>query len=94
MLSGPEKFPGLSRNGPCRSVKLEQKICFNLQSKKARSVLSSQSSVKNIGLTLKQCEGKSHRVCSAYGRKIRALHHLYSFDVSIYEIIHIFELRL
>ena len=29
-----------------RPVKLEEKICFNLQSKKARSVLSSQSSVK------------------------------------------------
>ena len=29
-----------------RPVKLEQKICLNLQSKKARSVLSSQSSVK------------------------------------------------
>ena len=29
-----------------RPVKLDQKICFNLQSKKARSVLSSQSSVK------------------------------------------------
>ena len=26
---------------------------------------------ENIGLTLKQCEGKSDRVCSACGRKIR-----------------------
>ena len=32
-----------------RPVELEQKICFNLQSKKARSVLSSQSSVKIWG---------------------------------------------
>ena len=34
---------------------------------------------KNMGLTLKQCEGKSDQVCSACGRKIRALHQLYSF---------------
>ena len=34
---------------------------------------------ENIGLTLKQCEGKSDRVCSACGRKIRTLHQLYSF---------------
>ena len=32
-----------------KPVKLEQKICFNLQSKKARSVLTSQSSVKIWG---------------------------------------------
>ena len=31
---------------------------------------------ENIGLTLKQCEGKSDRVCSACGR---TLHQLYSF---------------
>ena len=34
---------------------------------------------ENMGLTLKQCEGKSDRVCSACGRKIRTLHQLYSF---------------
>ena len=34
---------------------------------------------ENIGLTLKQCEGKSDRVCSACGREIRTLHQLYSF---------------
>ena len=34
---------------------------------------------ENIGLTMKQCEGKSDRVCSACGRKIRTLHQLYSF---------------
>ena len=36
---------------------------------------------ENIELTLKQCEGKSDRVCSACGRKIRSLHQLYSFVV-------------
>ena len=34
---------------------------------------------KNIGLTLKRCEGKSDRVCSACGWKIRTLHQLYLF---------------
>ena len=34
---------------------------------------------ENIGLTLKQCEGKSDRVCSACRRKMRTLHQLYSF---------------
>ena len=33
-----------------RPIKLEQKICFNLQSKKARSVLSSQSSKYRVDI--------------------------------------------
>ena len=37
---------------------------------------------QNLGLTFKQCEGKSHRVCNAYGWKIRTLHQLYSFVAS------------
>ena len=36
---------------------------------------------EKIGMALKQCEGKSDRVCSACGRKIRTLHQLYSFVV-------------
>ena len=34
---------------------------------------------ENVGLTVKQSESKSDRVC---GRKIRTLHHLYSFIAS------------
>ena len=34
---------------------------------------------ENVGSTLKQCEGKSDRVCCACERKIRTLHQLYSF---------------
>ena len=69
---GSAVVPLLKFSTKARPVELEQKICFNLQSPKRLAigvVLAKQC--ENIGLTLKQCKGKSDRVCSACGRKIR-----------------------